>query len=285
MEVGYEIVVGIVGNVAAYLIGRLWDWLPKSLRQIRSRRFWGPAALADSVLVAYGPLIDPRDLEGGQDDDPFRWVKVYPDGRKHRLIGPRTGVIAPSETEAVSYLIEAVGALGRPGPAAPVVEDFEALKNLHRTIVSLGGISSNSMTDYAMRLPGNRLCMFEPADGTVVIRDSVSGQVFRNVSEGVPKDHGVTMRIVDEQHPAARYFVCTGLSEGGTLGAAWYLSQHWELLGSVFGRSFAVVVEASPGVAGATRPVHVMYETSVGQMKSEPWSGSRRLLGSGVGTT
>ncbi len=50
-------------------------------------------------------------------------------------------------------------------------------------------------------------------------------------------------------------FVCAGLGDWGTSGAAWYLAANWNDLRSRYGESFGIVVEVDIGSDESARPV------------------------------
>jgi hypothetical protein len=79
------------------------------------------------------------------------------------------------------------------------------------------------------------------------------------------KDYGVVLKVRNDMFQKHNFFVCAGLGEWGTSGAAWYLANHWHEFDKE--SEFGFVVEVSKGSDTIVRIVTKPSEHSLG---SEP---------------
>ena len=89
-----------------------------------------------------------------------------------------------------------------------------------------------------MENSGNNLIYFDNAQFTSV-------QSKRSVLNPNPRyDYGIILKIHPQQFRDRTWFVCAGLDEWGTSGAAWYLAKKWkELYKFAKNSPFAVIVK------------------------------------------
>jgi len=239
-------------GILIFLLGLFWPVIPKSYRQFILRRFWGRGVLGKDFVVCYGAFLDSRVTEGKGDE--LRYVKRYHDGRIFKFRGPWGNVVADAEIRSASYIINTLSKYRK--KAVPVIDDTTAFENLNRTFVSLGSSSSNQTTQLILREPNNEFLDFGQEENTFFILDKKSGKRFVGFQEPVRKDYGMVLRIPNLRFPGDLFFVCAGLGEWGTSGAAWYLTAKWLDLKAEFGNAaFGLVVEVELGSDQSARRV------------------------------
>jgi len=243
-----EVFAGVVAAVIAFCMGRLWEAIPRSLYHLRLRRFWSKAVSGSDFVISYGALdnVTPRvDCNGNLN---FRYRKQYHDNTSHNLVGGNS-VVADCELQAVAYLTNALGG-HRKTPIA-IEGDHSAFENLDRTFVSLGSPPSNEVTRLILREPNNAFLEFDQTEDehkTTFIRDKQTGEEYRGFEGDKVKDRGVIVKLPNERFPGHYFFVCAGLGESGTSGAAWYLATYWRRLQKEFrDEAFGIIVEVEIG--------------------------------------
>lgn len=223
--------------------------IPKAYRKYLLHRFWGKEVLGQRFVITYGGLMDSR--LAGPNPPTYRYVKKYHDGRAIPFVGPWFLVIAESEIRGASYLINALGKY-RKEPIS-VENDAAAYGDLDRSFVALGSPSSNEISDLIQREPNNEFLEFRQESSEGFIFDKKGGRKFVGFKEPARKDYGMVLRLPNLRFPGHFFFVCAGLGEWGTSGAAWYLATKWRDLLREFGNSpFGIAVEVEIGVDNST---------------------------------
>jgi hypothetical protein len=239
-------------------LGYLIPVISKKYHMRRLRRFWGKGATEKDFVISYGTLIDSRLIgpkpPGPGDEDFYRYVKTYHDGKIVKIVGPWGKIVGESEIRSASYVINTLSTYRK--TAITVVDDETALRHLNRTFVALGSASSNVITNLILREPNNEFLEFgQEGPATTFIRDKKSGTRFEGFKEPVKKDYGMVVRLPNLRFPGHVFFVCAGLGEWGTSGASWYLATKWRELQLRFGDAFGIVVEVELGVDESARRV------------------------------
>ena len=172
-----------------------------------------------------------------------------------------------------SYIINALSKY-RPRPL-PIEDDQTGLSVLRRSIVCLGSAASNELTELVEDDPGNRFLRITQDNGSVSIRCLLTGQIVSLSKSTAQRDFGIVLKIVNSRFPKYFFFVCEGLGEWGTSGAAWYLANHWRDLDEL-GDEFGCVVEVEIGADQSARVIydsaraeHLAYQ---GRVKSTPFA-------------
>ena len=252
MELWLFVVICAGAAIVAFLIGVSISPIQRQARKARMQRFWGKAALDQYLIVAHGALMDSRLSE--QDAPTYRFIKRYHDGRAFQLIGPSSPIAGGGELRAVTYIINCLKTYRR--RPIKVVDDATAFHNLGRTIIALGSPLSNEVSELVLREPDNKFLEFTREGNATVIHDKRTGRNFDSVQGTVRKDYGIVMRIPNTRFPGHYFFVCAGLGEWGTSGAAWYLARQWKVLDAEFRGPFGIVVEVEMGSDESARRVH-----------------------------
>lgn len=235
-DIRVSILINVVTGASFFLLGLLWPRLRYANKPF-VRWFFGKGVFAN-FRIAHGSIIDSRASTAKPSD--VRFLKRFHDGRLIGLPGPWENVIGDCEIRASSYLINALDRYR--GSPLDVLDDFTAFANLDSSFVSLGSPSSNELSDFVIRQPENRFLEFGQDAQGAFIRGKNHSQLFRGFEHRDGKDIGIVLKIPNSRFPGHYFFVCAGLGEWGTSGAAWYLSQNWRRL--PWSRAgFGVIVE------------------------------------------
>ena len=237
-----NLLINLVAGVIIFVVGVLWPIIPKSYRKYQIRKFWGKGSTGNQFAIVYGALKDSR-VVFGQPVPANRFVKYYPNGRAVNLPGPFGNIVGDCEIRASSYIINSLSSDRK--DVIPVIPDEDAFKILDRTIVSFGSPSSNLVSDLILREPRNRYVNFGQTNGMPCINNLVTQKQHVGFQGPSPKDIGLILKIQNERFPNQNLFVCAGLGESGTSGAAWYLARHWRKFRNQ--ADFGIVLEVEIG--------------------------------------
>ena len=246
-----DIVLNFAINVAAalfvFLAGLFWAFIPKSWREFRMRQFWGKDLFVGNFVVCHGTLQVNRAL-------PSPFVKLYRDGSVIRISGPSENVMGDSEIRSVAYLVKELSR----GPTKSTVEikpDNQEFARLSGSVVALGSDGSNEVTRLILQEPNNGFFDFAQDGTEVFIRDKKTGTRFVGFRPPLAKDYGIILKLPNLRFPGSFLFVCAGLGDWGTSGAAWYLASKWNTLRAQFPGAFGIVVEVDIGSDESARLV------------------------------
>jgi hypothetical protein len=232
-----ELAVNLFAGFLIFLLGLGWPNIPKSYRMWKLRRFWGRGVMGEDFVVTYGSLFDSRLYDSTP--PPFRFVKSYHDSRSVKVAGPTGRIVGDCEIRAISYLTSSLSGF-RSNPLQ-VAADADAFKSLGRTFVALGSPASNEITDLALREEANTFLRFgQDAEGSY-IEHLPTARKFRGFQPPIRKDYGIVLKIPNVRFPGHYFFVCAGLGEWGTSGAAWFLATKWATLWQEL--QFGLIVE------------------------------------------
>lgn len=240
-EIWISLAVNLFAGILIFLLGLFWPVIPKSYQKFQLRKFWGKGVLGETFAIAYGALIDSRLTQPNPPQ--VRYVKRYHDGRTLGIPGPWGNIVGDCEIRSSSYIINTLSTFRK--NAVAVVADSDGFRNLDRSFVALGSPASNEISDFILREPNNVYLKFDQDTAGVFIEDIQSHNKFRGFQAPVRKDYGIVLKIKNERFPGHFLFVCAGLGEFGTSGAAWYLATKWTEL--VKQEQFGIVVEVEIG--------------------------------------
>jgi hypothetical protein len=229
--------ISLAAGSIYFFLGLLWPKF-RILAKPILRLFFGKGAFSDKLKIAHGTIFDSRLLE--QDFIGARFVKRYRDGRVIGISGSYGNMMGESEIRASSYILSAISQY-RSNPIQ-VISDQVAIKNLDATYICLGSPSSNEITELAMKEEGNKFFEFGQEGRESYIIDKKTRQKYIGFVEPNKKDYGVILKIINRRFPGHYFFICAGLGDWGTSGAAWYLANKWSTL-PMARKEFGVVVE------------------------------------------
>jgi hypothetical protein len=239
-ELFFNLLISIgSGLFVAFGVPRIRDTVQKR----RLRGFWGNGALGNDFILCYGALTDSRLTE--PNPPKFRYVKRFHSGRSFSLVGPWGSIVGACEVRSASYIINTLSSYRK----TPITftDDYTAFQNLNTTLIAFGSGSSNEVTDFILREPENRFLNFVQEDETYFVYDKITKKKFIGFQLPIKKDYGIILKIPNQRCRGQFLFVCAGLGEWGTSGAAWYLATNWKELNSEFHGSFGIVVEVDLG--------------------------------------
>jgi hypothetical protein len=243
--------INLFAGILIFLLGLFWSVIPKSLRQRRLRRFWGKGVLGNDFAICFGTMLDSRIMQTPIPQ--FRFVKKFHSGRQIQLAGPFGNIVGESEFRASSYLINTLSTYRR--DPVIILDDQTAYTKLDRTLVALGSSSSNEVTDLILREPSNTFLDFGQTGQNSYIVDKKGGQRLQGFQPPILKDLGMILKIPNTRFLGHFFFVCAGLGEWGTSGAAWYLAKKWNELNKEYRECFGIVVEVDVGSDESARRI------------------------------
>ena len=235
---------------ATWEVGRaLYRAVPRALRRRRFRQFFGRGALTpQGIFGVVDPYEHPQPRAAG-----LRFLKRMQGRGPDLNIFGADEVLGVGTVRFVSYATAAFASLSTTGHALPIVLDHDATGQWNGTYICYGSADSNLKTYDVEHLPEQVLYRF-PFGANGMRCWELQGRQFTahgNV------DAAIILRIRNPFFPAHTLFVCAGLSEWGSSGAAWYLFNRWESLRAAFGRkNFCCIVEVTIGADESARLIH-----------------------------
>ncbi len=228
----------------------LWKVAPSGrLANSSYARYFGPGALGPSeVFGVVDPYEHPLDRAAGH-----RFVKRMRGRSVDRPIFGADEVVGVGTMRFVSYATAAFAKLSTSGRPLSILPDHELLARWQGTFICYGSSDSNLKTYDIERLPEQTFyrLVFGP-DGFRCW--DVGGQRF---SAAPDADHAILLRMRNPHFPEYLLFVCAGLSEWGSTGAAYYLFANWEVLRRQFGgQDFCCVLRVTLESDQSARLVH-----------------------------
>ena len=119
----------------------------------------------------------------------------------------------------------------------------------------LGSAASNELTELIEEDSRNQFLRFAHGDGSVSIWCKQTKRDVELPRSRARRDAGIILKIVNSRFSGQYLFVCAGLGEWGTSGAAWYLATHWKELDEL-GDEFGCVVEVEIGSDQSARMIY-----------------------------
>lgn len=207
---------------------QLWRAVPRGLQRRRFKRFFGRNVFEpDDVYAVVDPYHHP------QDRTQPRYIKRSAGrGPDLRVYGADL-VLGESTLRFVAYASAAFANLSNSRRPLAVVTDYDAFPRWNATFICYGSPDTNVKSREIEHLPEQRFFRFPfGADGHRCWE--VGGRRFGHEANA---DHGILLRMRNPHSPGHFLFVCAGLSEWGSGGAAYYLFERWEILLKQFGEN------------------------------------------------
>jgi hypothetical protein len=236
-DIELAVLINVATGTLFFVLGLLWPKI-RLLNKPLVRWFFGKGAFSEDFGIVHGSIVDSRVLSGKGGE--ARFVKYFHDGRQIAIVGPWGNIVGDSELRASSYLISALDRY-RDSPVA-VIDDRSAFSKLNSSSIALGSPSTNELSDWATKQNENVFLEFGQDNGGAFIKAKSSGDLFRGFEHRDGKDLGIVLKIPNSRFKGHYFFLCAGLGDWGTSGAAWYLAHKWRRL-PWSRRGFGVVVE------------------------------------------
>lgn len=191
---------------------------PKAIQNWRFKRFFGKDSLSgDRIYGVLDPVSHPLPPGGN------RYIKRFL-GRKEDtpLIGPNYA-LGLCSVRVVTYG-SALFARFRPSSKPLIFEiDYNVENKWDASFICFGSADSNLKTFDIQHFPQQKY--FEMTFNSSGMRTfNVGNKKFDCTAN---YDHGILLRMKNPRHPEHTLFVCAGLGEWGTSGAAYYLFHNW----------------------------------------------------------
>lgn len=260
-----SLVPNLVSAAIIFSIGLSWAGLRKWIFNSRARFFWGKGLFEDAFVVSHGTLSDERRQEPGNH---VAFFKTYRDGRTIRVAGPAGNILGDCEVRSISYLLNAISK-HRQQPVA-IESDTTAYARLSRTIVSLGSPSSNELTEIILSDARNKYASFGQDETGPFIYLQEQRLKIRAFDGSPGRDLGLVLKISNQRFPGHYFYVCAGIGEWGTSGAAWYLANRWRELDDV-GEEFGEIVQVEIGSDESARRVRFQAERVKSESREFPF--------------
>jgi hypothetical protein len=231
----------IIPNILWDAIKGIFGAIPRAISNYKFKRFFGQQAIdSDKVFIVLDPYEHPvsrERLTAGQN----RFVKNF-HGRKQNaaLIG-EDKLLGSCSVRVTKYSVSEFALFGQKTNPVKVVLDESVINNWEGTFICFGSSDSNIKTYDIESLPENNLYSFSfGQNGTR--RFNIRGDNYTIDDSG---DVGVLMRLQNPYHNSHKLFICAGIGEWGTSGAAYYLFKNWRQLNKRFGSktNFVLVIK------------------------------------------
>ncbi len=263
-----SLLVNLLAGILIFYAGVYLEELKSIVRRPCVRKFWGKYVFGNDFAIVYGALQDPR-LRPPKDPPENRFLKDFPGGVSIPLIGPWFDILSACEVRAASHIISTISKFRR--RPLTVIDDLSAIVNLERSMIVFGSPSSNAVSKLVMDDKANRFVEFDSTGR--FIRDKQRGKNYSGSGRPLLKDIGFILKLKNSRFSGHFFFVCAGLGEWGTSGAAWYLSYHWKQLIKE-GDEFAIILEVTAGSDSSA--------TRVGLGKEEEYKESPQVVSDGI---
>ncbi len=153
------------------------------------------------------------------------------------------------EVRAAKYLAEVIGAESKRAPM--LSSDYELRGRVDISFISFGGPLPNYKTKDVIENKGNEFVRFDNQNNFV---SKKSGRIVLRREQGF--DYGLVLKLHPAQFPKRVWFVCAGVGEWGTSGAARYLAHKWKQIYHYSKkRPFAIIVRVRPNQDESAEPI------------------------------
>ncbi len=142
---------------------------------------------------------------------------------------------------STKYIIESFTKILKYNPQ--ITSDYDIKHKLDVSFISMGEPVGNFKSENIIINDANELIVFDGND----FKSKLSNISIKFKKES-NYDYGIILKINPKQFPNRNWFLCAGLGEYGTSGAAWFLSNKWNQLYKEFkNTNFATIVKVKPG--------------------------------------
>jgi hypothetical protein len=220
----------------------------KFLDRRRFEQFFGSHALAGEKIFA---VVDPytnRETQSGN-----RYIKKFLGRRPDQVIIGADNVLGINVIRVVSYVTATFSVYRQSINPIAVVTDEQVADLWDATFICFGSSASNIKTYDIENLPEQPF--YTNSGSYEMPRYKIGGRRF-SIRYSYNKDYGMLLRIKNPRYPEHFLFVCAGIGEWGTSGAAYYLFHHWkELYKKHEQQDFCKVIEVDIGSDDSAREI------------------------------
>jgi hypothetical protein len=203
----------------------LWNFIPKFLNARKFRLFFGKNAIdSEKVYLVLDPYEHPesRDIKLQH-----RYIKKFHGRKEDSPIVGEDKVLGSCSIRNIKYGASEFGLYREKVNPVQSVTDEEVKDIWEGTFICFGSSDSNLKTFDIEKLPANNLYEFVYSKTSKQRIFRVMGQDYSINNDG---DVGIIFRIKNPYFSEHKLFICAGLGEWGTSGAAYYLFKNWKEL-------------------------------------------------------
>jgi hypothetical protein len=202
----------------------LWRSLPNAITSWRFDKFFGTNATKENkVYAVLDPYIfNPNCAVPGQP----RYIKHFYDSSDVIGIHGTDLVMGLCVSRFIAYGSDAVARATKSSGMLKVVPDSQAARRWDGTFICFGSSDSNAKTKEIEALEENDFYVwgFNSNKQRCI---KIDNQEF-NINEPPNTDYGILLRMRNPKKEGCYLFVCAGMGEWGSSGAAYYLFSNWE---------------------------------------------------------
>jgi hypothetical protein len=214
--------MGILENIGSTILiesaKRIFKAVPKGIENRKFRKFFGPAAYdGENIYAVVDPFSHPSPPHS------TRYIKHFL-GRKPDL--PIIGVndvLGICVVRIVAYCASAFSEHRKEGRSITIVKDSDAISSWDGTYLAFGSSDSNIRTFEIETLKEQTFYKFDFGPHGYR-RITVGNHYF---DSGPRQDFGIILKMLNPYSSGHLLFICAGLGEWGTSGAAHFLLGRW----------------------------------------------------------
>lgn len=235
------LIENIIPNIIWDVVKGIFGVIPRAISNYKFKRFFGQQAIdSDKVFIVLDPYEHPvsrGNLQKGQN----RFIKNF-HGRKQNsaLIG-EDKILGSCSVRVTKYSVSEFALFRQKTNPVKITLDEAVMNNWEGTFICFGSSDSNIKTYDIESLNENNLYSFCFGQNGIRCFNIRSD----NYSIDSTGDIGILMRLQNPYHSDHKLFVCAGIGEWGTSGAAYYLFKNWRQLHKRFGSktNFALIIK------------------------------------------
>jgi hypothetical protein len=215
--------------------------IPNAVNKARFKNFFGaPVIGGENVFIVLDPYeyaVSRSELSPGQ----ARFVKRFHGRRADAPVIGEDKLLRSRTARMTKYAAEALSKFQAKEKGARIVLDEEVINLWDGSFFCFGSADCNIKTFDIENLPQNNLYTLGFDDGRHRCF-VVNGETF---SIAPRTDRGIIARFLNPYFTEHFLFICAGLGEWGTSGAAYFLFDQWRQLNARFRnrRNFCLVIE------------------------------------------
>jgi hypothetical protein len=263
-----NILAGLISNIIIFFVGLNWFKIKTIFCRYRIRLadLFGKKALeSGKITVVLDVYNDIRLLPGEQQrilgadcissGSGNRFTKIFPDGHLTAFPGAYGKLLGYCSTRAVGYILYTFSPYFRKNIV--IRADEEASANWEGTFICLGSSVSNIKTNDIKLNQDNKLVL-EDYNGSITLKN---GKKFAVDDRN---DKGYILKLKNPFFKDYSLFICSGLGEWGTSGAAFYLTKHWLKINQAFGDdNFVIIVSVNPGADESAKQIYTLCDSDL----------------------
>lgn len=225
------LIEGIIPSILWDIIKGLALSIPRAISNFKFKRFFGRKAIeSEKVYIVLDPYEHPTSrsqLQYAQN----RFIKRFMGRKEDTPLVGEDKLLGSCSVRVTKYSSSEFALFRQKTNPVNVVLDESVINNWEGTFICFGSSDSNIKTYDIESLNENNLYSFGfNQNGYRCF--TINGEQL-NISQN--GDIGILMRLKNPYHNDYNLFICAGLGEWGTSGAAYYLFKNWRKLYKRFG--------------------------------------------------